>query len=825
MKIRFYKVVFVMFLFFSAFSNAQVNYTADTIHINYLISRAKDKVVSNPDSAMRIARKAYYLSFTKNYDCGIVKASRVLHEIHRNVNQLDSSLFYSLQAEKYLNCTKSLNLKGDIYNIIGLAYWRLSDYQNAIYYFRQSLDCRVKIPNINGIGSSYNNIGLMHYHWGNYDSALVYYYIAIKYKKTYTATYILTLNNIALVHEKVGKFDLAQTVLDSALLIADSLKSDESKYYTYLQYGSVLKNKQMYLKARVLLDSVLQFYKNRNDLNLQADAYSAIAAIYTATGEFQRSDFYNSLALDMVIKSNSKRRIAQISSERAAVLFQMAAYSKAIDYALKAYKMALPLRMLEVLQNSKKVEYQSYRGLGDYQNALLSFELYNLYKDSLNNLQSQRIINNLVATHENIIQLKQIELQQQKLADSEVIIRKQRLNNFVLLIVILLISILVLLVLWILQKNRIFNKQLITKNVLIFKQNSELEKAKTAAENATKAKSEFLAHMSHEIRTPLNATIGYSELLKPFVQSDAEAISYLEKAVKSSKSLLAIINDILDLSKIEANKIQVINQDVNIYILAKEIKELFEYQVDQKNIRFILHVNNQIPAITVFDEIRVRQILINLIGNSIKFTETGFVKLDIDFISDLNSNSITLKFVVTDTGIGISDENKEIIFNEFEQQFGQDYRKYGGTGLGLAICARLTRILNATLTFESEINKGTRFEFLLPDIKFENGDSLSQNADTLFLNNQIYNTLHEDFVTADIKNTLQVNFLINLQSLRNGMVIDELKAFCEQLIIFSHENNLFSLKNFAANLKEAINSYNIISIENNLNQIEQYITK
>ncbi|MCP3944211.1 MAG: PAS domain S-box protein [Desulfobacteraceae bacterium] len=252
---------------------------------------------------------------------------------------------------------------------------------------------------------------------------------------------------------------------------------------------------------------------------------------------------------------------------------------------------------------------------------------------------------------------------------------------------------------------------------LVKERTKALEKEKERAEVANKAKSEFLSNMSHEIRTPLNAVTGFSELLS-FLVADEKQKSYISAIKTAGKNLLTLINDILDLSKIEAGKLEIQYSTIDLRTMIKEIEQIFALQASRKNIKFIIDISDDLPAAIRLDEIRLRQIFLNLVGNAIKFTKKGQIKLSIQtIIKNDNKKTLDLIIRVEDTGMGISNNDIETIFESFKQQAGQSNAQFGGTGLGLTICKRLIEMMNGHISVESTQGKGSIFKIVIHDVK------------------------------------------------------------------------------------------------------------
>lgn len=260
----------------------------------------------------------------------------------------------------------------------------------------------------------------------------------------------------------------------------------------------------------------------------------------------------------------------------------------------------------------------------------------------------------------------------------------------------------------------------------------EAERLAREAEAANRAKSEFLANMSHEIRTPMNAVIGYSDLLSNCV-TDPQQRNYLDAIRAGSRSLLMLINDILDLSKIEAGKMRLNYAPVSVRRLLGDVRHIFDLRAREQGITLEVSVDSAMPAAMLLDETRLRQVLFNLVGNAIKFTHEGGVTVRATAVRLEESGEgetagegeekaaeqpyYRLEVVVKDTGIGIPKDQQERIFEAFEQQEGQNTRRYGGTGLGLAISRKLVRMMGGELSVESEPWQGSTFTVTLPRVQ------------------------------------------------------------------------------------------------------------
>jgi signal transduction histidine kinase len=341
----------------------------------------------------------------------------------------------------------------------------------------------------------------------------------------------------------------------------------------------------------------------------------------------------------------------------------------------------------------------------------------------------------------------------------------------------------------------------------------------TQLEKANQTKSDFLANVSHEIRTPLNAVIGFSELLSTKI-SDKLQSGYLNAITIAGKKLLSLINDILDVSKLEAKKLKLHPVPVSLDSLFNEIHHLFNIKFQEKSLEFTAQIDPALPEVLCLDELRFRQILINLVDNAIKFTDTGHIRMIArpQPLQDGPERFVHLLVQIEDTGIGIQPDKTDIIFESFQQESAGTSRKFGGTGLGLSICKQLITLMGGTISVTSTPGEGSRFDLSLPKVEISE-QMPGQTAKNPINPAQTMPPLLDKNLTPEIKTRLKETILPQLPQLQEGMKISDIQKIAEEIITMGSQYQITAFKNFGRELFHHTQSFDIENIRFSLKQL------
>jgi PAS domain S-box-containing protein len=396
------------------------------------------------------------------------------------------------------------------------------------------------------------------------------------------------------------------------------------------------------------------------------------------------------------------------------------------------------------------------------------------------------------------------------------------------------------------EKGKTIGSVCVARDLTQIKQaEAALRRSKEAAEAANKAKSEFLANMSHEIRTPMNAILGFSEALL-HKTSDHRHQQYLRTISSSGQTLLALIDDILDLSKIEAGRLEVRPEPQDLRRLIKDVHLVFKPELDRKGLDFILVLDQELPRWLLLDEIRIRQILMNLVGNAVKFTRSGYVRLAVHSVhqGDAVDPAVDLFLEVEDSGIGIPASQQELIFENFRQQDNQRTREFGGTGLGLAITRKLVELMQGTITLESEEGRGALFRVRLPGVAVSSGDpdrseAAEQNNNDLFESQRfLVGDDHQDSIdpgqasgpfcplgagqfardrlSSEVQEVLDQALVPKITELQETLVMDEVENLALEMEQLAMRCDLPILLDWSSRLNDFVQNYDVSGVKSML---------
>lgn len=670
----------------------------------------------------------------------------------RNLARYQTSIFLHEEALRVAKDLKNSMFAARTYNNLGTTYRRMDEYSLAMNAHFSGLRLSDSINNIHSSAISLNGIGNIYLSLGNLEMAEQTFKRSLNLERrdNQILGVAINLNNLGNVAREKKQYDLALDLFDSSFMVNSSINSSLGMGINYHDIAMTYIELNQYELARDYLIKSLGMFKKIGDERYELDAYLNLASCASEMGNSAEKNFYYNMAL------NLSRKLGVNS----------AIYKSSIEVA-------------KIFQNNR-----------DYKKANeLLFEALN-YNDSMNITKSSKELSALQFKFEAEKKLRQLEQAKNLISKNKLAMKQQRLG-FIAISSFIGLLVIIISIAYILKRR--YTKSVIEKNKELLRiqkdlaqHSHELEIARKNAEQASEAKAMFLANMSHEIRTPLNTILGSTEFLKSSC-SDSEDKRHLEAIMVSSRGLLKTINSILDLSKYESGKEPIALSPVNMIEMSREMEIQFTPLFRKKNIEFsILFESPDSLSTIITDEVKIRQILLNLIGNALKFTSEGHVNVKsqiIIFTSSIGFKEEYLIITVEDTGKGIAEDKHKRIFDSFVQVEQPSFAKTEGTGLGLAISKRCANILNGDITLNSSVGKGSTFTVKLPVVVAESRTTNSEEVQQSQLSELIALTERKPITAIVVDDVADNRKLIAHLLSETGIVIMEAESAKETLKI------------------------------------------
>jgi signal transduction histidine kinase/CheY-like chemotaxis protein len=571
------------------------------------------------------------------------------------VNNLKQSILFTLEALELSKqvCKQSLIAKS--FSRLAFFYMIQGDYKQSISLANNAEAIYELLNDEVGLADAKYTIASVYYKSDNLQLGLKYLLeclvIFTKYNDHLSKAKVY--KSLGVIYEYFGDLDSAQEVYKSAIEAAEMIGDINMMTNVYNPLSGLYLNEGKIEEAMDLIQKSIDLKTQSQDIRGLAFAYYGRGKAYAKTQEYQLAENDYQKAIEIHIEMGEKLGQGIAFQKLAVLYFMQERFEESKEFAFKALEFSIIYKSRMVKTKASYLLYEIFKKQENIADALLYLEVHHAELQENVHSQTFQIIDSYKMIHN--MAAKTLE---DKLA---------------------------------LEKNEIIEK-------------------KNKAELIAKAKQDFLSNMSHEIRTPLNAVTTITTLLKE--RSDVEDQQLLESLKFSSNNLMLLINDILDFTKLETDKIQLENRPANIRDLLSNIKNTYESLAKEKGLELTLDVDDKIGEVFEIDEMKLAQILGNLINNAIKFTDNGSVGLAVKYLED-TADTARLKFNVIDTGVGIPEDFLGEIFDTFTQPKSVTTKKQGGSGLGLAIVKKLAALYGSEVTIQTEIGKGSTFSFEL----------------------------------------------------------------------------------------------------------------
>ncbi len=799
------------------------------------------------------------------------KARRIYQDIDDQINLARTTMGLGVIFEDwgktnialsyYNSAIETFRKKNDFFQEVNLLlhigdiYLSQDKYDSSLLFYNNALELEPKVNNIKLRSICYSNLGEAYYAMGKYEPAIDYQLLALDLKNQVGDRKRISISLISLgkIHIALGDYNLAEKYIHECLTTSRAANNKDTELESLLYLSKVYEAKKEYSKALNYLNEYIAFKdivfneasrKALRDMEIKYHAES----IEKENQILRQKDSINSLQLEkqkdsffiailviafiiiifiiLVIFINfknkqTKRNYSLLAKKNKEITIQkekLAALNKELVYSREQYKSIVENATIGMYQTTRdgKIKYANtglinmlgYKSLKELREVNLNQQKINR-KIFIELIEEQHIISGREDTW------KRKDGSTMYVFESAWLVKDKEGKKLHYEGIVEDIT----------QRKEIekalyeSQNKLEEMNIILTEQNKDLEILKDEAVAANEIKSQFIANVSHEIRTPLNSIIGFSELLSSSIKSKKQ-LNYINSIKSSSKNLLHLINNILDLSKVQSSDIEFIYHPVSIYGLMQDIEQVFKLRFIEKKLAFSIFIEKTVPEKIFMDEVRLRQIMVNLVGNSIKYTNDGSISVNIK--GKPKGGKIDLGISVIDTGIGINESEIDSIFEAFSQGKDATTKHLEGTGLGLSITKQLVEKMGGTIKVTSKLERGSKFIINIPNVEIAHDTDDTSMLEKFIIKESSKADLEIDTMMPpntllkmdkEILSEFKNKFSHHWAELSGSGLINHLATFCKDAIAYANQQKYETLKEYFSTLLFYINQFEIEKID------------